>query len=276
MVIYMQQKILDYLLDRRCHEGGYCFYKLEEPNGSDTFFALSIMNWLGAPLKDTKTAAYLQKMQHEDGSYDSVFAAFYSLKSLRLLNAEQLYNPRPYILKHVRQDRIHADQLPVEILSIFRKMVYLVDLYRIFKNEGDPLLESQMIRLILEFRNADSGFGYHHSTLSDTAKALVMLKALSYPLENLKVDAFLEQCEIPNFGFTEIPGTFLSFLEFVYGGVLAASTSGYQLRYSNSCIDFIKNCQTKSGGFSRVRHGGISTLENTFYAVHALKLLSVL
>jgi len=272
----MREKILAYVEERRCREGGFCFYKLEEPNGSDTYFALSILDWLDAPPGNSKTAAYLQKMQHSDGSYDSVFAAFYSLKSLRLLKIEPLHDPWPYILKHVRHDHIHADQLPAEILSVFKRMTYLIDLYSIFKNEADPVLENSMIRFILDFKNEDYGFGYLQSTLSETAKALVMLRALSHPLDDLRVDLFLRQCEIPQYGFTEIPGTSLSYLEFVYGGVLAASTVDYQLHYADSCIDFIKSCQTRSGGFSRAMHGGIATLENTFYAVHALKLLSVL
>lgn len=272
----MRKKILDYVLDRRCQSGGFCFYKLEEPNGSDTYFALSILDWLDALQEDSKTAAYLQKMQQEDGSYDSIFAAFYSLKSLRLLNAEPLYDPWPYILSHVRRDRIHADRLPVEILSIFKRMAYLVDLYSIFKCKSDPLLENSMINFILEFQNGDHGFGYHQSTLSETSKALVMLKLLAYPLEKLQADRFIAECEEPRCGFTEIPGTSLSYLEFIYGGVLAAATVDYKLHYPDSCIDFIESCQTNRGGFSRTVWGGIATMENTFYAVHALKLLSVL
>jgi hypothetical protein len=72
---------------------------------------------------------------------------------------------------------------------------------------------------------------------------------LSYPLESLKVDSFLMQCEAPRCGFTEIPGTSFVFLEFIYGGLLAAETIGYRPRYADACIDFIQNCQTKSGGF---------------------------
>jgi hypothetical protein len=37
-----------------------------------------------------------------------------------------------------------------------------------------------------------------------------------------------------------------------------------------------RRCQTKNGGFSRTMHGGMATLEHTFYAVNGLKLLSAL
>ena len=272
----LRKKILDYVNDRRCRSGGFCFYKLDEPNGSDTYFALSVFDWLGGLTENPKTIVYLRNMQHKDGSYDSVFAAFYSLKSLRLLNTEPLYDPWPYILSHVQRDRIHAEQLPVEVISIFKRMAYLIDLYSIFKNEVDPLLELSMVRFILEFKNADHGFGYPRSTLSDTSKALVMLKLLTYPLEKLQTDSFIATCEDQRYGFTEIPGTSLSYLEFIYGGILAVATIDYQLCYPGSCVSFIKSCQTKTGGFSRAMRGGIATMENTFYAVHALKLLSAL
>jgi hypothetical protein len=91
----MRKKIFDYVEERRCREGRFCFYKLEEPNGSDTYYALSILDWLGVPQEDPRTVNYLQEMQHSDGSYDSVFAAFYSLKGLRLLNADPLADPLP-------------------------------------------------------------------------------------------------------------------------------------------------------------------------------------
>ena len=121
---HLQQRILDYVIDRQCRKGGFCFYKLEETNGLDTYSALSLLNLLDVSFKDEKTVAYLQNMQNDDGSYDSVFLAFYSLKSLRLLNQESRHDPRPYILKHIRYDRVDAEKLPAEITSVFKRMVF--------------------------------------------------------------------------------------------------------------------------------------------------------
>jgi len=115
----LRERILAYVEDRRCREGGFCFYRMEEPNGSDTYFALSILHWLDTPPGNARTATYLQKMQHGDGSYDSIFAAFYSLKSLLMLDIQPSNDLWPYILKHARRDRIHPDQLPDEKRRVF-------------------------------------------------------------------------------------------------------------------------------------------------------------
>ena len=273
---HLRQRMLDYVIDRQCREGGFCFYKLEEPNGSDTYYALSLLNFLGVFFNDEKTVAYLQNMQNDDGSYDSVFLAFYSLKSLLLLNEKSKQDPWPYILKHIRNDRVDAEKLPTEITSAFKRMVFLVDLYVTYKRNTDKLIENNLQDFILHFHNEDKGFGHRQSTLGETSKALMMLSWLHYPVQKLRTSDFIKLCETPACGFTDIPNTSLSCLEYVHAGVMAASVTDYRIRYFDHCVDFIRNCQNRTGGFSRVTHGGIATLEDTFYAVQALKLLSAL
>ena len=273
---HMRQRIVDYVMDRQCRGGGFCFYKLEEPNGLDTCSALSLLNLLDASFKDEKTVAYLQNMQNDDSSYDSIFAAFYSLKSLLLLNKEPKQDPLPYILKHIRYDRVDAEKMPVEITSIFKRMVFLIDLYVTFKRNTDKWIENNLQDFVLRFYNEDNGFGHNQSTLSETSKALMLLSWLSYPVQELHAENFIKQCETSTCGFTDIPNTSLSYLEYIHAGVMAAFILDYRLQYFDQCVDFIRHCQNRTGGFSRVMHGGIATLEDTFYAVQALKIMSVL
>lgn len=261
-------------MERQCRMGGFCFYRLEEPNGLDTYSALSVLNLLEAPFTDEKTVSYLQNMQHDDGSYDSVFSAFYSLKSLQHLHGKPRYDPWPYIMQHIRSDHVDADILPAEITSVFRRMVFLVDLYNTFKENADEVIEDHFTAVILNFYNDDKGFGPHQSTLSETAKALVMLAQLHFPVQSLQTEEFVRECETPMVGFTDMPRVSLYYLEYVHAGVQASSVMGRPPRYLDQCIAFIKNCQTRTGGFSRVTHGGIATLEDTFYAISALKILS--
>lgn len=44
----VKSRNLHYVMERKCEGGGFCFYRLEEPNCSDTYYALSILNFLGA------------------------------------------------------------------------------------------------------------------------------------------------------------------------------------------------------------------------------------
>jgi hypothetical protein len=272
----LKKRTTRYVLERQCRGGGFCFYKLEEPSGLDTYSALCVLNLLNVPFQDEKTVSYLRNMQGKDGSYDSVFAAYYSLKSLLLLNEAPQRDPWPYILKHVRQDRVDAEKLPAEITSVFRRMAFLIDLYCTFKRDSNGSAENHFKAFILHFHNNDNGFGYRQSTLGETSRALFMLSRLAYPVQTLRAETFISRCETPGYGFTDIPDTSLSYLEYAHAGILASVITGYKLRYPDQCSDFIRYCQTKTGGFSRVTHGGIATLEDTCYAVHALKLLSML
>lgn len=269
-----RERVIDYVLERRCESGGFCFYKLDEPNGSDCYYALSILNLLDVPFHDEKTAAWLQNMQHDDGSYDSIFSAFYSLESLRLLNEKPTRNPAPYLLKHLQHYAVDVRKLPAEILSIFKRLICLVDLYRAVEMERDEMIDSNIIRFIFSFENDDRGFGYIQSNLTETSMALAILNMLDYPVKELETEQFIQRCETPLFGFTDVPHRSLSYMEYIHAGVLASSIISYCPHYHDRCVDFILNCQNTNGGFSRAPHAGIATMESTFFAVHALKLLS--
>lgn len=36
----LKEKVIYYVKERKCNGGGFCFYRLEEPNGSDTYYAI--------------------------------------------------------------------------------------------------------------------------------------------------------------------------------------------------------------------------------------------
>ena len=268
-----ESRTADYVLNCRCNRGGFCFYMLDEPNGSDTYYALSTLRLLGADRNDDDTVAYLKRMQKDDGAYDSIYSAYYSIKSLLLLNEKPLYNPEGYILNHMRI--YNVDHLPAGINSIFKPMFYFVDLTSIMNVEVNNNIKDSILDFILQFKHDDHGFGYNYSTLIETSQALAILAGLNYPIESLGTSHFLTECESAVYGFSNIPNTAPSFIEHVYAGIRASTLMDYQPRYVNRCIEFILNCQNKNGGFSRSSLG-IATLEYTYYAIHSLSLLSVL
>jgi len=270
----IRERVIDYVLQCQCPSGGYCFYGIDEPNGSDTYFALSILNCLDAIFNDNKTVSFLQNMQQNDGSYDSIFAAFYSVNGLSILKRLPLFDYSPYVVKNIDQYKFDANQLPAEIILAFQKTFYLINLFKLLKKRPDNKIRSEMIHFILHFKNSDKGFGVIRSSLRETALALAMLKQLDYPVEQLNSADFIRICETPVCGFTDIPGTSLSFIEHIHAGLLASSLTGHKLTYAEQCKDFIVNCQNLNGGFSRTTHGGIATLENTLLAIDSLFILS--
>ena len=270
----LRQRVIRYVLDRKCLAGGFCFYKLEEPNGSDTWHALSILDLLGVPFEDEATVAYLKGMQRPDGSYDSIYAAYFSIRGLALLGEAPFADPRPYILRNLEHYRFDVGRLPAEVISMFRRTSYLVELYGLLRMDTDGTLRDNIVDFILGFQNEDGGFGHLFSTLLDTARALAMLKSLGRPVEGLGAETFIRLCEVPFYGFTDIPHTTLSFLEYVHAGVLASYLVSRRPTYRRQCEAYILNCQNRMGGFSRTMQGGIATLENTWQGIHALTMLA--
>jgi hypothetical protein len=220
--------VIDYVLQCRCQYGGYCFYRLEEPNGADTCFALATLNFLEFDFEDEKTVTYLQNLQHDDGSYDSIFSAFYAVNSLRMLRKKPKIDHSFYIISNIDQYKFDAQKLPAEMTAAFKRTFYLVNLYNDLPNAADITICDGIIQFILQFANTDNGFGIGRSSLGETALALNILKQLNYPVEKLRTH------------------------------------------------DFIRECETPTGGFSRTTHGGIATLENTFLAIESLWLLHCL
>lgn len=267
----LKVRTINYVMECKCKEGGFCFYRLEEPNGADTYYALSILNLLGVDFKDKDTVGYLKNMQEEDGSYSSIYSAYYSIKSLLLLNEKPKYNPRAYIQKNIRI--YNVDKLPVFVGSIFKPMLYLVDLCFSLKIALGNSFKSNITKFVLAFKNNDNGFGNACSTLIETSQALSILNWLNYPIDSLGTKSFIKRCESHVYGFVNVPNTAPSFLEHIYAGVVTCTLLNCKPRYISHCVKFITGSQNNNGGFSRGSLG-ISTLENTFYAIKSLVLLS--
>jgi hypothetical protein len=270
----IKEQAINYVMERKCKEGGFCFYRLEEPNASDTYYALSILNLLDNNFKDDTTAAYLRNLQNNHGSYQSVYSAFYSIKSLLLLNEESQCDPIQYVTRNT--GIYNVDTLMDEVRSIFERMYYVINLCFTLKVELDERTKKNIIGFVLNLQKEDKGFGYTRSTLFETSQALAILNWLNYPIDILKTEHFINKCENPIYSFVNVPDTSPSFIEHIYAGVIASNIISYKPHYINQCIEIIRKCQNNNGGFSRATDGGISTLENTYYAIHSLKLLSAL
>jgi hypothetical protein len=269
----LKEQVIKYVLERRCKEqGGFCFYRLEEPSGADTYYSLWILDALIEPFADERTVSYLEKLQSPDGSYESIFSAFYSIKGLQLLKRKPLYDPSKYISANMADYHIHAEDIPAEITSIFKRLLFLIE---ICGSAG--LVRSEAIkkiqRLVLPFQNSDGGFGFNNSSLGETAMAVQILQALDCGVDNSRVRDFIRQCERPDYGFTGVPGTSLSYIEHIQAGLKLSYAISYKPKYLDACEVFVSGCRRRNGGFSRAISDGIATIENTFFAVYSLLLI---
>ena len=225
-------------------------------------------------MKDYDTMQYLKNQQKEDGSYANIFLAYYAIKSLIVLGGGPEYDPTNYLSSIVRDCLIEPNELPAWTVSMFNSLDCLIDLCFSLNIRLEQEIMKDIVASILASRKEDKGFGDIRSTLLETSQALAILKRLNYPVDNLKVENFIKKCEDPDYGFTGVPNTSMSYPEQVHGGLVACRILSYKPRYLDQCISFIKGCQNHNGGFSRQR--GISTLEDTYYAIHSLSMLGAL
>lgn len=117
-----KELVVHYVMERKCKKGGFCFYRLEEPNASDTYYALSTLDLLSINFKDENMLVYLKSLQNDHGSYQIIYSAFYSIKSLLLLNEKPHCDPAQYIKRNTGIYNVVT--LLDEVSSIFERMYY--------------------------------------------------------------------------------------------------------------------------------------------------------
>lgn len=266
-----RQGIENYVTQRRCRDGGFCFYRLEEPNGSDTYYALSILSLLGFEVKDEKTVAYLKDRQRTDGSYESTFQAYFCISALQLFNEVPAVDPSDYILSHL--GIYDVNNLPAGGSSIFGRLFLLMELCCALKLPLPDDRSESLVSFVLQYQQEDKGFGHSYASLIETMQAVKILALLGYTLSTLRVEDFEPHCEDPVFGYVNVPRTSTAFLEHIHAGIELARLLSLKPRFADRCWEFVLNCQNRTRGFSRTTHGGIATLENTWLAVKTIYLL---
>lgn len=271
-MIHEQETTIRYIRDRRCASGGYCFYRLDEPNAGDTFHALASLAMMDAfPNDDDITRSYLHTFQHPDGRFSNVNVGHAVIRSLNILGERPHIDPTGWILSALVPSG--DSTRPVESSSLFEHVYLLSDLCSLLGIRIPTDKKAEIVSAVLRYRNPDTGFGHPTSTIIETGHALAILAALDYPVSSTGSTEFLKQCEDPTYGFLAVPGTKPAYLEHVHAGVLACSVLGYLSPVFVQCEEFIRKCCRENGGYVRSIFGGSATLENTYLALDALTMI---
>ena len=264
-------RTIHYILERQCRSGGFCFYRLEEPNGADTYFALATLHLLGKKIDDSRTLQFLKNAQGSNGSYHNPYQAYYAFKGLKYLGSRPRHNPRPYL----RDQLQHFTAKNSTSETALKRLDYLTDLCKELNIVIPPRPLENIVDFIMGCRNEDGGFGKPASTLLSSAYATRILKRLATSTDSSGVLKFLKSCENSVHGFLNVPDMAPSFLEHIHAGLTISRLLEYLPRHLDACYQFIVGCQDPNGGFARISHG-LPSLADTFLAIHSLTILDAL
>ena len=267
-----QETTIRYIRDRRCASGGYCFYRLDEPNAGDTFFALASLGLMDAlPYNDEATLTYLHSFQRPDGSFSNVNVGHAVIGSMVQLGERPAIDPSDWILSSMTAPG--DTSRPIESPSLFEPLYLLTSLCLLLDITIPPGKKDELIRAMLRYRRPDTGFGQSYSSMIETAHALAILAALDDETILQPSIRFLRCCEDSDYGFLPVPNTRPAFLEHIHAGILACSVVGYRSALLEPCEEFIRKCLRENGGYVRSAYGGSATLENTYLALNSLALI---
>ena len=255
---------VNYAVNRKNVDGGYTFCRGTDSNAQDTYFGLSILQLLGSPFPNVKQTV---KWLKEFPCY-SLQSHYYIVKSMKLLGCDLNVDFAEF-LSHGYRILYDATNVYVSVASEFEAALMIAELVNML---GVKIDREKMARWLLAYRNVDGGFGVRgQSNLNSTYHAVAFLFNLSYPASSLKKTAsYVKSCEKPLGGFTIVPNSSPPHMEHVYYGVSTLDLLGEHARYPERIARFVLMCQQSNGGFARSELG-ISTFEDTFYAVSVLK-----
>ena len=239
---------LNYILERRCPSGGYCFYRLDEPNAEDTYYALKTLKLLGIdPGKDSKTVSFLKSLKDE-----SIDILYYKSFSLEMLG--ESYRPSAGTLIVLEKALLSASSF-VETAKFLLHAKRLLILFKL----SDETPSDELLEII-----GKMGIPRY---LTEAYYLACSRSVLGLDLEMFR--DFLLPCQRPQEGFVEAPDLGLRFLEQIYVGLKFCRLLDVRPLYPQACYDFVVSCRRKSGGFAR-SDLGIATIKHTYFAVFSV------
>ncbi len=266
------EKTIQYITDRRCNSGGYCFYQLDEPNLSDTWYALGCLMVLGRIESDPVTETYLYRYQPDPSGSVGLYRLWYLFWSYRYLTGEvpsdlisRLYGVSPPIPNGTGT---------METSSVLEQLYC----YTILCTEAEITLsieiKEEIVQAVNRCHHSKGGFGREKPTLIETRYAVAILRALGvlYPFDSMA--SFLIDCTDIESGFANVSSSHPGYLEHLDAGLSLVSLLDKPISVTGVCSRFIEKCRNENGGYNRSGFGGNASLEYTWYAIRSLSRLN--
>ena len=239
-------RVIQYLKDRECEEGGFSFVQDLYPNVEDTYYAIRTLQLLMADIDRIKTANYLKSIIWKE-----------------------VYYPRiVYMLLYLHLS-LHIE-LPLSLVELAKKdwsRFHILDT-QYYSDEIQKLLNQPLkpLRFLSSFQ-----FQAHENLQSLRKKASVLID-LNIDFDRHQIIRWVQLCQNGDGGFGFYPETKTSYMENIFCALEILSKLQASPCRIDTCREYILGCQTKSGGFGRAPIS-FPFIESTFQAVAGLFIL---
>jgi hypothetical protein len=268
-------QLVEYVESTRSDDGGYCYYRLNESNAADTFYAVYVLTALNRPVPEPElTADFLQQHQGSDDSFQSIYSADYVLRALYLLGVPPLFDPNDFLQSQLEGTLSIASQPYYELSNSFlASLGKAVAILALRHDEPSPAVKTEVVEAVRPYKRPEGGFGVDHASVYSTYNAV---QALSFSLSDSPagVSQWIRRCEWKTGGFSQTPVNTPNYLDEIHRGLSIMRAVNERPRYPQETATFIGRLQNANGGFRRAADSGISSLENAYYALKALVELS--
>jgi hypothetical protein len=265
------QQLVGYVISTRSDDGGYCFYRLNESNAADTFYAVYVLTAHKWPVPEPEqTIEYLQQRQGSNGSFKSPYIADYVLRALDLLGVPPLFDPGEFLHSQLRSTLSIVSKPYYELSNSFLESLgRSVAILALRHEEPSQAAKTEVVAAVHPYKRPDGGFGAEHASVYSTYSAV---QALSFSASGCLtgVAQWIRRCEWQTGGFSQMPMTTPNYLDEIHQGLSIMQAVNERPCYPHETARFIGQLQNANGGFRRAAASGISSLENAFYALKAL------
>jgi uncharacterized protein len=269
------RQLVGYVASTRSDDGGYCFYRLNESNAADTFYAVYVLTALNRSVPEPElTADFLRQRQGSDGSFQSIYSADYVLRALDLLGVPSLFDPNDFLQSQLKRTLSIVSQSYYELSNSFLESLgRAVAILALWHEEPRSEVMTELVEAVRPYKRPEGGFGVDHASVYSMYNAV---QALSFsPSDYLAgVSQWIRRCEWGAGGFSQTPVNTPNYLDEIHRGLSIKRAVNERPRYPQETARFIGQLQNANGGFRPAVDSGISSLENAYYALKALVELS--
>ena len=241
-------KAADYIANRQCRNGGFCYYRyadLEEPNLHDTYYAVAACELLQREVPNpARVVEYLRSMQ--TAGRQSSYLYYYGFTAQRL--GDQVLWDQTFL------DKVEALRLRlppagnnVSLSEWLEDSLRIIRLQKTFTGG----LEAGALTDVIRGLCRRGGVGATPN-LRDTYLALRLLAELDSLAGLDKTNAFIERLQRPSLGFQYTENAISDpDIDTLYAGVFSCLLLGVELRYARDILHAALSTQRLHGGFAR-------------------------